>query len=113
MATGGTVTDDTVYPPEDNDETTYSPVMPFTCVTSKGGPYDDDAFTAGFAMGQLWETLADRSVIHAATIRSSCEEQADLIAMHHGYNVVVLGRVDEWVMVEFMRPDADEPLAAT
>lgn len=37
--------------PDEPDE--YALVMPFTVVASVGGPYDDDAFAAGFTAGRI------------------------------------------------------------
>lgn len=36
-----------------DEEQGYGLVMPFVSVASKGGPYDDDAYAAGWAMGAL------------------------------------------------------------
>jgi hypothetical protein len=61
-------------------------VMPFVAVASKGGPYDDGAYCAGYEMGQL-DTLLERGPRGRLerTIRSANAAQADLIAMQHGY----------------------------
>lgn len=66
-------------------------VMPFLVVQSKGGPYDDEAFTAGWAMGSLdakLESLAiDPSGVYeiGVTVPTECVSQIDLIAMKHGF----------------------------
>lgn len=79
----------------------YELVMPFVCVTSKGGPYDDESFTAGWQMGALY-CLLDRvsPPVHEDTIRTNCCEQADLIAMRYGYTATFeQSEIDEWTFM--------------
>jgi hypothetical protein len=62
--------------------------MPFVTVTSKGGPYDDESYTAGWEMGALDRDLRLAALLGSdtsATIRSDNLPQAELIAMAHGY----------------------------
>lgn len=90
--------------PDVPDEGTgYSLVMPFVTVASKGGPYDDDAYVAGYEMGQLDAALALRPEEHAATVRTENAIQADLIAMRHGYTrtTEVYAPSPEWSIVSF------------
>lgn len=67
-------------------------VLPFLPVTSRGGPYDDDAYTAGFEMGMLHSQLGSPAVAPwgtlLVTLHTGNRAQADLIAMHHGWHVV-------------------------
>lgn len=72
------------------DAGSYDLVMPFVTCKSNGGPHDDTAYVAGFEMGALdanlgnaraMGVLATHTMIHAAN-----REQADLIAMKHGYS---------------------------
>jgi hypothetical protein len=95
-------------------EGTYELVMPFILTKSEGGPYDDAAFDAGMACGQLWmelRTLAN----HGATPRPRYVQpehvpQIDLIAMHYGYTLT-RGPVDEasgYQRIDF-GPGYDEP----
>lgn len=69
-------------------EAEYELLMPFLPVESKGGPYDDDAYCAGWEMAQLHARL--KAARHhglqppAVTIRRANLDQADLIAMHVG-----------------------------
>lgn len=65
-------------------------VMPFTCVTSVGGPYDDRAFAAGFQAGQIDRSLAAIAAVEGQgmydiTVRTDLAPQLDLIAMRHGF----------------------------
>lgn len=71
-----------------SEEAEYGLVMPFVVVTSKDGPYDDEAYCAGWEMGALAARLAlceihglgpPEVVIHRGNV-----PQADLIAMQHG-----------------------------
>jgi hypothetical protein len=70
----------------------YGMVMPFVTVASKGGPHDDESYAAGFEMGGLDATLKALAPFTAlvrmpVTIRSVNREQADLIAMKHGFTI--------------------------
>lgn len=97
-------------------EPEYELVMPFVCVTSKGGPYDDTAFCAGWHMGSLDALLAStRPVVHEDTIRTSCREQADLISMKHGYKATFEeSEYDEWTFMSLTREDVgDHPNPGT
>lgn len=87
------------------DEQGYGLVMPFVTVTSKGGPYDDLAYAAGWAMGVLDLRLAElQPVTHAEAVRSDDVSQADLVAMKNGYQAKpVETDVDGWHWVEFAR----------
>ncbi len=89
-------------------------VMPFVNVTSRGGRYDDEAFTAGWEMGALDALLSDladrctsglsldlRKMIHSANA-----EQADLIAMHHGFQIETEdSEVEGWTHLWLTRAD--------
>ncbi|MEV8043554.1 hypothetical protein AB0P02_06835 [Streptomyces griseoluteus] len=95
-------------------EGSYELAMPFVLTTSEGGPYDDQAFAAGMACGQLWVELRDLAV-HGATPRPRYVQpeyvpQFDLIAMHYGYTITP-GPVDEgsgWQRIDF-GPGYDDP----
>lgn len=69
----------------DDDEFNYDLVMPFLPVQSKGGPYDDDAFVAGYAMGLLDAELGGSVFDQGRAVNVENREQADLIAMRHGF----------------------------
>lgn len=90
------------------EEPRYSMVMPFLAVTSKGGPYDDEAYVAGYEMGLLDARLAEaRPDLLETTIHTTNVAQADLIAMQHGYQCTAQPSVDlpEWTHVT-LRPAA-------
>ena len=73
-------------------------VMPFVTVGSKGGPHDDESYTAGYEMG-----LLDAELAHAAPavverpIHAANTAQADLLAMKHGYRAETGDETDGWV----------------
>ena len=79
------------------DEHFHEIVMPFVTVTSKGGPHEDGAYTAGWEMGALDAELQHsapaqvRRLIHAANA-----PQADLIGMRNGYSVEIKQIDDTW-----------------
>lgn len=106
----------------DGDHASYSPVMPFVACTSKGGPYDDDAYAAGWQLGKIDEQLeqaADRREWShiVATVFTTNVEQADLVAMCHGFSSSVTETHDGgWSDVMFSppvewRPDDEAPSA--
>lgn len=70
---------------EDRGEEYYGMVMPFLPLKSKGGPYDDDAFVAGYEMGLLDARLGGSVFDQGQAIKRTNREQADLIAMRHGF----------------------------
>lgn len=83
--------------------TDRSLVLPFLPVHSRGGPYDDEAYAAGWELGMLDTRLAqgghDQVV---ATILSANAEQADLLGMRHGYLTVVTPTdVEGWHLAVF------------
>lgn len=78
-------------------------VMPFVTVTSQGGPHDDDAYSAGWEMGQLDAFLTHtQPVFHGQHILAVNAIQADLIAMKHGYEArtVVMAGNPDWSWLE-------------
>lgn len=67
-------------------DTEYGLVMPFVVVVSKGGPFDDFSFVAGFECGQVaaeLQHLAPKS--YSRTVHTANVPQLDLIAMNEGY----------------------------
>jgi hypothetical protein len=86
------------------DEPSYGLLMPFVTVTSKGGPHDDESYTAGWEMGALDSWLANGgTAVHSQVIRSDNRDQADLIAMRHGYRMTAGVETDGWLNVIFTR----------
>ena len=94
---------------EDNDgEFGYEMVMPFLPVQSKGGPYDDGAFVAGYQMGLLDAQLSGSIFDQGRAVDVTCREQADLIAMRHGFIAEFTDEeVDDWVCMTLRRSVAD------
>jgi hypothetical protein len=87
----------------DDQQPEYGLVMPFVNVASKGGPYDDSAYCAGWAMGKL-DALLDvtRPPQHSDTIRTADVAQADLVAMRYGYEMTHAdSEVEGWAFAEF------------
>ena len=80
------------------DEGSYEPVMLIVLAKSNGGPYDGAAVVAGMTCGALEKELSMTAALHTLPheryIDGPLIKQADLIAMRHGYKLV-LGEVDE------------------
>lgn len=94
--------------PADDHEHDMS-LVPFVVCQSKGGPYDDDAFAAGWHLGaidaELATVAARRShapVLH--TVRTASIPQLDLIAMRHGFSLVSSDADEEWTTVVLVLP---------
>ena len=89
-----------------SDEPEFGLVMPFLPVASKGGPYNDSAYAAGYEMGLLDNYLASTGALrHRLTLRRENLRQADLLAMRHGWRAeFVAGADGEWVDAAFERP---------
>lgn len=92
-----------------DDEIKYELVMPFVVVASKGGPYDDASFVAGWSCAEVDQALGAVSPWNATfsrTVRTEVLPQLDLIAMKHGYQMtydedVDRERADGWSLVAF------------
>jgi len=99
--------------PERSEVPGWALVMPFTAVASKGGPYDDAAFAAGWQCGQIYAELQALSVAGGCyptvmttmrPVRATTVKQLDLVAMSHGFRLKTEATdVDEWVMATFSR----------
>jgi hypothetical protein len=87
----------------DADDTEYGLVMPFVVVESAGGPYDDEAFCAGYDLGTMDTLLTQHPQFHNRTIRTACLPQADLLAMRHGYSMRHAESSTYWTVVELTR----------
>jgi hypothetical protein len=68
-----------------DEDPEYGLVMPFLPVQSKGGPHDDNAYVAGYQMGLLDAELSGSVFDQGRAIGVENREQADLIAMRHGF----------------------------
>lgn len=92
----------------DDTEPEYDLVMPFVTVTSKGGPHEDVAYTAGWSMGALDAFLEHRRpAIHEDTIYADSVPQADRIAMKHGYNASFVEGPDGWSFMTLFLPESN------
>lgn len=82
--------------------------MPFNVVASKGGPYEDQAYVAGFEAGRIWGRLEDMSRYGGAdvdTVHTTNLPQLDLVAMHFGYILETTSPdIDGWTHIT-LRPD--------
>lgn len=91
----------------DENEASYGLVMPFVVTQSHGGPYEDSAFVAGYALGQLASDLMSRRHrVLSQYVRTQSLAQADLIAMLHGYGMRAMPwdhYPDEWAWCTFTR----------
>lgn len=90
--------------PDDHGEVEHGLLMPFVVCESKGGPYDDGAFCAGFKAGEIWRLLALGLVVPHRDVRAALVPQ--LIAMHFGYRMEAEPwdeHPDEWSYVTFTR----------
>lgn len=89
--------------PGEDEEVAFELEMPFVCVTSKGGPFDDEPFVAGFRVGQIY-AMTYFHVPHLLQMVSPAEvEQIDLIAMKHGYRLETIPRTEEWTEISLTR----------
>jgi len=102
-------------PEPDDGATEYELVMPFVVVASKGGPYDDESFVAGWScavVDQALSAVAPWRATFRRTIRTDVMPQVDLIAMKHEYALVHddpdadAERGDGWAMVTLRPLDA-------
>lgn len=90
-------------PPLDNNEEDYELVMPFIVVKSVGGPFEDTDFVAGFQCGDLFRRMDHGENPIMATLYKSLIPQFDLIAMKHGYTIMIDDEFvnDLWVHIGF------------
>ncbi len=102
--------------PEDQPESEgMELVMPFVAVASVGGPYDDEAFAAGWQAGQVEGALAiavhlGATRLHFPIFRTALAKQADLIAMKHGYTAAVVASEEypEWGVMTITKVSEEE-----
>jgi hypothetical protein len=91
------VTDDLDRPEEDG----YDLLVPFVACQSQGGPYDDEAFVAGFQCGEVDKALTVGAVSNATTVRFPMArtvllKQIELLAMNRGYPVMNVTESEEY-----------------
>jgi hypothetical protein len=89
-------------------EPDYEIVVPFKVCISAGGPYDDEAFVAGFQAGQIDQALQAAATMHAAEVRftvyTTLVKQLELIGMSRGFAAVQVEECDglpEWSFISF------------
>lgn len=84
--------------------------MPFVVCSADGrGPYDDEAFSAGYQTGELHMTLLQGGIAELETqVRTATLPQLDLIAMRSGFSLTAEPLDDAWSHVRFLRLEADE-----
>lgn len=87
--------------------------MPFVVVHSKDGPYEDQAYAAGWEAGRLDATLTLTAHVRRgvgvaafdATVRTDNLPQIDLIAMAHDLSTTVLSEGDGWTQLVMVSAD--------
>lgn len=88
----------------------YELEMPFLCVKTNGGPYDDNSFAAGYQCGAIHAALGARNLdVTCMPVLPEVLLQVDLIAMRSGYTTQAVALADGWVHVTFTRVDAWSP----
>lgn len=94
----------------------YGMVMPFIVVVSKGGPFDDKAFVAGWRCGEVDRYLhacEHTNAKLAFSVEPEVIPQLDLIAMHRGYEMNAQEEEGGWVNVHFQKASGDADGDAT
>jgi len=88
----------------------WEPLLPFVVVTSKDGPYDDQAYAAGWEAAQIWNTVFSLQHVRGTALLNQCVRtanlpQIDLIAMQFGWKMKsqLSEASDEWSLVVFTR----------
>ena len=92
---------------EDDDIVEAELIMPFVVCESKGGPFHDDSFCAGYHLGRIDAQMESGEIGPGGilTLRTPSVPQLDLIAMRHGLAIeVVEGGDDEWTTALVVRP---------
>lgn len=92
------------------EEEGYGLLYPFTCVTSVGGRYDDDAFVAGVAVGRIDMGLELACLTGAnryrVVARTDLVKQLDLVGMARGWPILQSSadaEYPEWSVVQFFK----------
>lgn len=96
----------------DEGEWTAELLMPFVVCQSRGGPYDDQAFVAGFECGSIMARLEiEKPNMLQASVHNENVRQFDLIAMHAGYAMAAAefdqALYEGWSRIEFRRIPAE------
>jgi hypothetical protein len=102
------------------EEAGYELVMPFVVCASQGGPYEDQAFVAGYRLGLLSAELEEAEghedsevfPLPVAAVRPADLPQVDLLAMRYGFTTRAEPWPDapqEWYTVRFEPAGAVTP----
>lgn len=84
-------------------------VMPFVVCQSKGGPYEDVAFAAGWQAGEIDRSLriarvANVAVVEFPIVRAELVPQLELIGMRYDFGkITVEPTADTWCSVSLER----------
>ena len=85
-------------------EPEYELAMPFVLCASAGGPYDDDAFVAGWECCKIDHLLENgRFAVTEETVRTDNLPQLDLIAMRYGFTMEVEHADGGWTIARFTK----------
>jgi hypothetical protein len=95
---------------DEGNETEYGLVMPFVVCASQGGPFDDDAYVAGYEAGLLDARLSsveyDSLLVEGhldGVIHAGNQPQVDLIAMKHDLVAQFEEAGDGWLYLTLRR----------
>lgn len=85
-----------MIPGHDHD---FGLVVPFQVVQSKGGPYEDEAFVAGYAVGEIDAKLAMAASVgipevKLPIVRRALLPQLELHGMRYGYTTMTVPEPD-------------------
>lgn len=105
--------------PLSDDSVSYQPIMPFVAVASRGGPYDDESYCAGWEANAFAALIVDLNKANLPgveiglklPVRSANVAQLDLIAMNAGWLVRVCrtwGPADEWSYIHLTQASGDD-----
>lgn len=75
-------------------------VMPFVVCKSQGGPHDDDAFVAGWRLGQIDQLLSVQGAGWFGMIREEDLPQLELIAMRYACEVSTVETPGPWLVAQ-------------
>ena len=91
------MTEEYASDPDAPEPTGYDLVVPFVVCQSQGGPYEDQAFVAGFQAGEIDRALKVAATVDADevsfTVRTELLRQLELLGMSRGFPVM---RAEEW-----------------
>jgi len=93
---------------DEEEEPTFELLVPFTCVESEGGPYNDKAFAAGWQLGAAWQLLQQHKDVWTESVLlfyPDLAHQVDLMAMQFGFMTSVVGESEDFIHVLIMNPN--------